>query len=124
LELFKQAARPTAVVVCNNLMTLGLLGALRDAKLECPRDVSVIGFDGFEWCPHLSPPLSMVRVPAAELGSTAAKALMRRIRNADIESPESTLLPAELILRKSTACPANSDKSAQRRRLRFAPSHP
>lgn len=105
LDLFKQPAPPTAVVVCNNLMTLGLLSALRDAKLECPRDVSVIGFDDFEWCPHLSPPLSMVRVPAAELGATAAKALMRRLRGANEESAESILLPAELILRKSAASP-------------------
>jgi LacI family transcriptional regulator len=108
LELFKQAPPPTAVVVCNNLMTLGLLGALRDARLECPRDVSIIGFDDFEWCPHLSPPLSMVRVPAAELGSAAAKALMRRIRGTEMQSPESILLPAELVLRKSTASPGGS----------------
>jgi LacI family transcriptional regulator len=108
LELFKQAPPPTAVVVCNNLMTLGLLSALRDARLECPRDVSIIGFDDFEWCPHLSPPLSMVRVPAAELGSAAAKALMRRLRGAEMQSPESILLPAELVLRKSTASPGGS----------------
>jgi LacI family transcriptional regulator len=105
LELFKQVPPPTAVVVCNNLMTLGLLGALREAKKECPRDVSIIGFDDFEWCPHLSPPLSMLRVPAAELGSTAAKARMRRLRGAQMQSAESILLPAELILRKSTASP-------------------
>jgi LacI family transcriptional regulator len=112
LELFKQATRPTAVVVCNNLMTLGLLGALSGAKLECPGDVSIIGFDDFEWCPHLSPPLSMVRVPAAELGSAAAKALMRRVRGAHVESPQSILLPAELVLRKSTAAPRGLDKAS------------
>ncbi|HXJ93656.1 MAG TPA: LacI family DNA-binding transcriptional regulator [Terriglobia bacterium] len=105
LDLFKRGVPPTAVVVCNNLMTLGLLTALRDARLECPRDVSIIGFDDFEWCPHLSPPLSMVRVPAAELGSAAAKALMRRLRGADGRPPESTLLPAQLVLRKSTGSP-------------------
>jgi LacI family transcriptional regulator len=105
LDLFKQEPPPTAVVVCNNLMTLGLLSALREAKLECPRDVSVIGFDDFEWCPYLCPPLSMVRVPAAEMGAAAAKALMRRLRGTDSKPPESVLLPAELILRMSTASP-------------------
>lgn len=108
LDLFKQAVPPTAVVVCNNLMTLGVLSALRDAKLECPKDVSIIGFDDFEWCPHLSPALSMVRVPAAELGLAAARALMRRLRGAEIESPQSILLPTELVLRKSTASPGRS----------------
>lgn len=113
LDLFKQNPRPTAVVVCNNLMTLGLLTALRDSKLDCPRDVSIIGFDDFEWCPHLSPPLSMVRVPDAELGAAAAKALMRRLRGAGVQSRESILLPAELVLRNSTRAPQNGSKKTR-----------
>ena len=54
----------------------------------------------------------MVRVPAAELGSSAAKALMRRVRGAGVESPQSILLPAELVLRKSTASPRRLDKAS------------
>jgi LacI family transcriptional regulator len=100
-----QHGRPTAVIVCNNLMTLGLLTAMRDAALACPRDVSIIGFDDFEWCPHLSPPLSMVRVPAAELGSTAAKVLMKRIRGTGATEAERVLLPTELVIRESTSPP-------------------
>jgi LacI family transcriptional regulator len=102
MELFKLAERPTAIVVCNNLLTLALLTAIRDAGLVCPRDISVVGFDDFEWCPHLSPPLSMIRVPAAELGSAAAKVLMKRIRGPVGGPCERVLLPAELIVRQST----------------------
>jgi len=104
-ELLRQAERPSAIIVCNNLMTLGLLTAMRDAALSCPRDVSVIGFDDFEWCPHLSPTLSMVRVPAAELGATAAKVLMKRIRGTGSAVAERVLLPTELVIRESTAPP-------------------
>jgi LacI family transcriptional regulator len=114
LELFKLANPPTAVVVCNNLMTLGLLSALRDARLECPRDVSVVGFDDFEWCPYLSPPLSMVRVPAAELGALAAKALLKRLNGAGKEARETIRLPTQLVLRESTATPAGKSLAGRK----------
>lgn len=106
IELLKLPRRPTAIVVCNNLMTLGLLAALRDTGLSCPKDISIVGFDDFEWCPHLNPPLSMIRVPAAELGAAAAKALLQHIRGAHGDAPTEILLGTELIVRQSTAPPA------------------
>ena len=106
MELLKLPQPPTAIVVCNNLMTLGLLAAVRESGLECPRDVSVIGFDDFEWCPHLSPPLTMIRVPASELGSASAKVLTKRIRGPADNGPEKILLAAELVVRRSTCPPA------------------
>jgi LacI family transcriptional regulator len=102
MELFRLAERPTAIVVCNNLMTLGLLKAIRDASLLCPQEVSIVGFDDFEWCPHVFPPLSMVRVPAAELGSVAANVLMKQIQGSDGCHSERVLLPTELVVREST----------------------
>lgn len=84
-------------------MTLGMLTALRETGLTCPRDVSIIGFDDFDWCPHISPPLSMISVPAAELGSAAAKVLIKRVRGANSGVAEKVLLPTELVLRESTA---------------------
>ena len=103
LELFKLAHSPTAVLVCNNRMTLGMLAALRELGLACPRAVSVVGFDDFDWSAYLDPPLTMVRQPAAELGATAAKALLKRIRRPDLRHCEKVLLPTQLVVRRSTA---------------------
>ncbi|MGO8815262.1 MAG: LacI family DNA-binding transcriptional regulator [Terriglobia bacterium] len=103
LELFKLADRPTAVVMCNNRMTLGMLAAIRELGLACPQAVSVVGFDDFEWSAHLDPPLTMVRQPAAELGTTAAMNLLKRIRHTDSRPCEKVLLPTELVVRHSTA---------------------
>ena len=103
LELLKLAHRPTAVVVCNNLMTLGVLAALRELKLACPRDVSVVAFDDFEWSPYMDPPLTMVRQPAEELGAAAAKACLRRIRHPDRDPFERVRLSTQLVVRRSTA---------------------
>lgn len=105
LELLKLADRPTAVLVCNNLMTLGLLDALRELRISCPREVSLVGFDDFEWSAHLRPPLTMVRQPAAELGAAAAKAILKRLRHPDRDGVDKVLLPTQLIVRESTTSP-------------------
>ena len=105
LDLLQMADPPTAVFVCNNLMTLGVLTALRELKVACPRDISLVGFDDFEWCPYLEPPLTMVRQPASELGAAAAKAILKRVRHPDQNHTDRVLLPTQLIVRKSTAAP-------------------
>jgi len=110
LELFKLPHRPTAVLVCNNQMTIGTLVALRDLHLGCPQEVSLIGFDDFECAGVVNPPVTMVRQPAAELGSTAAKAVLKRIRDPRHEPREHAMLPTQLVVRESTAPPQPVNK--------------
>jgi LacI family transcriptional regulator len=105
LELLRLADRPTAVLVCNNLMTLGFLAALRELRVACPREVSLVGFDDFEWSSFLHPPLTMVRQPASELGAAAAKAVLRRLRCAGQDETKKVQLLTQLIVRESTASP-------------------
>jgi DNA-binding LacI/PurR family transcriptional regulator len=108
LELFKLIPRPTALLVCNNRMTLGALMALRDLHLACPQEVSLIGFDDFDSAALVEPPLTMVRQPAADLGAAAAKVLLKRIRDPNLGRNEHALLPTQLVVRQSTAAPGNA----------------
>lgn len=110
LELFKLADRPTAVVACNNRMTLGVLSAMRELGLACPQDVSLVGFDDFDWSPFVDPPLTMVRQPAEELGVAAAKAVLKRVRHPDQGGFQKALLPTQLIIRQSSAPHSNRRK--------------
>jgi LacI family transcriptional regulator, galactose operon repressor len=103
LDLFKLADRPTAVVVCNNRMTLGVLAALREVGLACPRDISLVGFDDFDWSPFIEPPLTMVRQPAEELGASAARVVLKRIRHPEQDGFQKFLLPTQLVVRQSSA---------------------
>jgi LacI family transcriptional regulator len=80
-----------------------MLVAIRELGLACPRSVSIVGFDDFEWSAYLDPPLTMVRQPAAELGTTAAQTLLKRIRHTDPRHCEKVLLPTQLVVRGSTA---------------------
>jgi LacI family transcriptional regulator len=103
-ELLERARDFTAVLAGNDLLALGCLDALRDAGLECPRDVSVVGFNDMDWSKRFSPPLTTVRVPHHRLGIAAADLLLERL--ADAGAPvRHVVLPVELVVRGSTAAP-------------------
>jgi LacI family transcriptional regulator len=71
---------PTAVLVANNLMTLGALQAIHERNLVIPDQIAVVGFDDMPWATSLQPPLSAVAQPTYELGMTAAQLLLDRLR--------------------------------------------
>ena len=60
--------RPTAIFAANDATAIGCLTALRELGLRVPEDVSLVGFDDIPIARYLSPPLTTVRVPIAELG--------------------------------------------------------
>ncbi|HEX5084418.1 MAG TPA: substrate-binding domain-containing protein [Blastocatellia bacterium] len=58
LELMRLAEPPTAILACNNKMTLGLMRAINETGVPCPEKVSVLGFDDFELASNFSPRLT------------------------------------------------------------------
>ena len=60
--------RPTAVFAANDSMAIGCLFALRAAGVRVPDDVALAGFDDIPIARYLTPSLSSVHVPIAELG--------------------------------------------------------
>jgi DNA-binding LacI/PurR family transcriptional regulator len=97
--------RPTGVSCYNDLVAVGLLGALRELGLRVPHDVSVVGFDDVPLCRFLPEPLTSMRVPKYEMGETAAQQLIRHIESKQAVPPQKLSLEAELIVRATTAPP-------------------
>jgi LacI family transcriptional regulator len=99
-ELLSLPQPPTAILIANNLMTLGGLQAIHESGLEIPDQVSLVGFDDMDWAPSLRPPLTVVAQPAYEMGETAASSLLERIHTP--EQPHQTIvLDTRLIIRAS-----------------------
>ena len=101
-ELLKLPSRPDAVLVGNNLMTLGALKAIVAAGLDVPRDVAVVGFDDSSWNAVVHPPLTCVAQPAYDLGAESARLLLTRINGYNGPTREVMLVPT-LRVRESTA---------------------
>ncbi len=117
LEMMKLSPRPTALFSTNYEMTLGSLRALREIGINCPEDVSLVGFDdmvmgadGFSLATMFSPQPTTVAQPSHAIGREAVNLLIRQIENTDGTTSlgqESILrLPAELRARESTARPS------------------
>jgi LacI family transcriptional regulator len=102
--LLRLARRPTAVVCSNDWTAIGALHAIHAAALRVPQDISLVGFDDIPLVRYTHPTLTSVRLPAADVGATAFRALKLLI---DGERPEGDLyqVATRLIVRDSTARP-------------------
>ncbi len=96
----------TAIVAANDLLALGTLDAAGESGLRCPEDLSVMGMNDMPLSDRIQPPLSTVRVREYDLGRQAASLLLSHIEQPG-RRPETVLIEPELVVRESTAKPAN-----------------
>jgi DNA-binding LacI/PurR family transcriptional regulator len=104
LKLLRMEPRPTAIFAQNDLMAMGVMVAIRELGLQCPRDVSLFGFDGLEVMELMDPPLSSVLQPGYQLGAMGVQLLVERIDDPAREFVHH-VLPTNLLLRASAAAP-------------------
>lgn len=96
--------RPSAIFCGNDEMAIGFISRARELGLECPRDISVIGFDDIAVSRHLAPPLTTMRQPREEIGHMATEALIDIIEGAAArQAPLHIILSSTLVVRASTA---------------------
>lgn len=91
---------PDALLCRNDELAAGCLRALHELGRSVPGDTAVIGCDGTDEGEYLSPPLSTIAVPVAEMCRLAWRFLRRRIEEPDCPVQEAVLLPS-LLLRQS-----------------------
>jgi LacI family transcriptional regulator len=103
--LLRLANPPTAIITGNNLTTIGAVAAIRNASLRIPQDISLAGFDNFEWADYFEPRLTLIAQPCNEIGRRAAQMLVERI-NGLTAAPRSVRLKSTLVARNSCAAPA------------------
>jgi len=96
---------PTAIFTSNTLVTRYVLSAIARLGIRMPKDLAFAGFDDFDLAEFASPPLTVVRQPAQEMGRVAASLLFDRITRG--ETPHTgnrIVLPVEIVLRRSCGC--------------------
>lgn len=102
-SLLALATPPTAIMAANNLMTIGAMHALRDARIHVPEQMALVGFDDFDWADFFQPRLSVIAQPVQALGERAVQLLLQRIAHPD-GPRQSEHLPASLKIRNSCGC--------------------
>jgi len=96
---------PTAILTSNTLATRYVLSSISHMGLRIPSDIAFAGFDDFDLAEFTSPPLTVVRQPAQEMGRVATNLLFDRIARGEIpHSGNRIVLPVEIVLRRSCGC--------------------
>jgi LacI family transcriptional regulator len=103
-KILKSDNRTSAIFSCNNLMTLGVLKAIRELNLESPRDVALIGFDEIAYLDIMGFKISYVSRSTYNMGRIAMEILLEQL-NSNQEKKDNavksiTLLP-KLVLQGS-----------------------
>ena len=96
--------KPTALFCMNDEMAIGAIQTLKQHGLRVPEDISVTGFDDISYARYCDPSLTTVTQPAEEIGKLAMDMLLRLIEGEEL-AQEENVLPAEFVIRKSTAVP-------------------
>ena len=93
---------PTAIFAFNDNIAIGAIQAARARGLRVPDDLSVVGFDDVEHATIVTPALTTVRQPLAEMGRTAVSLLSRLMERQSFETLH-VELATRLVVRDSTA---------------------
>ncbi|MFE5837385.1 LacI family DNA-binding transcriptional regulator [Arthrobacter sp. NPDC056493] len=94
----------TAVFAANDHMALGLLRAFREKGKSVPEDISLVGFDDVPEASSYTPPLTTVHQNFADIGERCVDNILQELRT-HTTGPGITLVPAQLVVRQSTAHP-------------------
>ena len=101
-EILRSKAGFTAVQASDDISAIGAMRALREAGLQIPRDVAMIGFDDQPDAVAQIPPLTSVYTPLVEIGSQAMERMMDAIEGkTDLQT---IMVPTRLTTRRSCGC--------------------
>jgi len=90
----------TLIVAADDLIAVGAISALNELGLKVPEDVSVTGFDNIPWTTVVTPKLTTVNQPIADMGAKAVELLIGKITNPD-QATRTVVLDVSLVERAS-----------------------
>jgi LacI family transcriptional regulator len=108
-RLLRLPVLPTALMVSNNKLMLGILQALEERGVQVPGQLSLLGFDDQIWNKYFSPRLTAVAQSTHQMGKQSFDLLLKIINRDQAQdgTERNIRLPAELRIRDSTAPPSS-----------------
>ncbi|MEK3989198.1 LacI family DNA-binding transcriptional regulator [Robertmurraya sp. FSL R5-0851] len=103
-ELLSLKVPPTALVVADDLMALGVLNTLDELGIKVPEDISIISFNNVLVSEMSRPPLTSVDINIFDLGFEAARSLIQKIENPK-EPIKRIIIPHQIVKRFSCSFP-------------------
>lgn len=89
-----------AIFAASDVTAISLMGALTERGIQVPQQVRLAGYDDIALAEHVHPPLTTIRQPTGEAGRALVDLLFEALAG---QPKRNIVLPAELIVRESTA---------------------
>ena len=102
IALLDAADPPTAIIASNDRMALATLETCRDRGIVVPRDLSLVSFDNTPIVRFTHPPLNAIDQPIAQVAARAVELIIADLAGCAAPT-QPIVVPAELVLRQSTA---------------------
>ncbi|HRX69696.1 MAG: LacI family DNA-binding transcriptional regulator [Candidatus Competibacteraceae bacterium] len=106
-ELVQGPSLPDALIGSNGLILLGLVEALREARLQFPERIGLAGFDDLPWTRLVEPGITVIAQPTYDIGQATIELLLQRIAHPS-QSVRRVVLRGELRERGSSMRQRNS----------------
>ena len=101
-RLLATRTHPDGVFCFNDPSALGVMRAIREAGLNIPQDVAVVGCGNLSYSDFLRVPLSSVDQGSESIGKCAADLALRIARKKDPLQPKSELIMPRIVVRASS----------------------
>ena len=102
-QLLQMDGLPTAVLCGNDILAIGAIAECQSNGIRIPDEISIAGFDDLDMSSQISPALTTIHVPSAEMGENAAEYLVAQIRQDPFPQPAE--IETRLMVRETTAKP-------------------
>ncbi|GEM_PF-537235 len=92
------------IFVSDNILLMGVYRHLKQRGIQIGKDISLVGYDDYEWMQDVDPPITTVKQNPFKMGYIAANVLIERLHNEMVsksEKRQNLFLNTELILRRS-----------------------
>ena len=100
-KLLQLENRPDAILAFNDIITFAAFAAIKEAGLQIPEDVALIGFTDDPHAGYVTPRLSLIADQSQLMGETACQLLLKNI-NGDSKIYKK-IVPQELVIRDTSS---------------------
>lgn len=99
-KLISLPNRPTAIFAANDMTALGVYQAAKEAGLDIPNDLSVVGFDNLDGSCLMVPALTTVDQSVEEIGTIATEMINSLINDEKLKNKQH-IIQTRLVIRDS-----------------------
>lgn len=92
---------PTALIVCSNMMTMGVIKALKEQNRDIPKDLAIVGFDKVDFLDIVGLNITYMEDCPLELGRASMEMLCEIINNNDNSEVKRKIISPQIIVRGS-----------------------